>query len=122
MLRQAGVLVRRAWDWAQRPRIVKNRAVIGLAIITLGMFVAVSLAGVAVNDVNQKDNATRCSVVGLVVQLTENSRRAAEATIASKTASPAQKHAAAKNLEDIAATAGLTREVLHHPHGTACNG
>lgn len=98
----------------------KFRAVLGYLVLTLGVTLAISLAFVAISEIKARDNSTRCAVVGLVVKLTANSQRAAQATIASPTATQAQKDAARTNVATIMESLRVTREVLGNPHGPHC--
>lgn len=90
-------------------------ALLVLAIVGIG-YVKVS----ANSNARERDNATRCAVVGLVAKLTENSSRAMRATIDSPTATEAQKRAAQINLNGIIATLHTTEAELKNPHGAAC--
>lgn len=98
----------------------RNQALIGYCILWAGVMLAITLSLAANSNTRERDNATRCSVVGLVAKLTENSSRAARATIASPTATEAQKHAAQVNLNGIIATLHTTEAELKNPHGAAC--
>lgn len=98
----------------------QNRAVVGFVILCLGVAMAVGLASLAINRIDERNNATRCSVVGLVQKLTINSARNAGAQIASTTATPAEKSAAKQNLDTIREVLRATDEALGHPHGAAC--
>lgn len=100
--------------------IKRHRALVGYLILCAGMIFAITIASLAVNRVADQSNDTRCSIVGLAVQLTENSARNAQATLASHSASAEQKQAATKNLTDITDLLNTTTNALGHPHGAAC--
>jgi uncharacterized membrane protein len=94
--------------------------VVGFAILALGVAGAFYAVKVSFDNTSVRDNKTRCSIVGVVYTLSHNSRNTLNATIASPTATRAQKTVAAANLNRINGQLLITYNVLGHPHGSLC--
>lgn len=101
--------------------MLKSEAVLHPWRVRIGFLILVVAVMFAFIEEGRKDNATRCAIVALVKNLSENSRRNSVAAQASPTATDAQKRAAAENVKVINATLQTTADVLGHPSGRACS-
>lgn len=100
--------------------VQEHGTVVAYLILMAFAAFSLSLAFVAIGRVQSESNKTRCQIVALVETFTENSQRAAKATISSPTASKAQKDAATLNLSQTRAALRTTQEKLGNPTGEAC--
>jgi len=104
-----------------RQHVSVLRARLGFGILLTGVVAALLMQAWVIGQVNSKNNATRCAVVGLVAKLSLNSERNARAILAAPDATPEQKAVARKNLAVLQDTNRTTAELLDHPHGARCD-